>query len=254
MKGNESPVRTLAVAGGVAFVCALLVTTAVSLLQPYQQAYASIGRNLAILRAADLIEIGGEVSDRSIVAAYVGLDARLVDLETNTFSDAADAASYDYATALSRPEALIAIPANADIAGIGSKPRLMPIYLSPTTGRVILPFYGRGMWSTISGYLSLERDLDTIAGIAIYSHGETPGIGDRIENADWLASWRGKTVYGADGRVALTIGDATTAAEHRIDAITGATRTVTSVQRSLLFWLGPDGFGPILTALAKETR
>lgn len=254
MNDDESPLRTLAVAGGVAFVCALLVTTAVSVLRPYQQAYASIGRNLAILQAADLIEAGAEVSDRSVVAEYVGLDARLVDLATNTFSEDADAATYDYDAALGNPQALLPIAESADTARIGTKPRLMPIYLSPETGRVILPFFGRGMWSTISGYLSLEADLDTIAGIAIYSHGETPGIGDRIENLAWLSSWRGKTVYGPDGRVALRIGDSTAAPEHRIDAITGATLSVTGVHRSLLFWLGPDGFGPILDELRSENR
>ena len=31
------------------------------------------------------------------------------------------------------------------------------------------------------GYLSVESDLETVAGISFYKHGETPGLGAEIE-------------------------------------------------------------------------
>jgi Na+-transporting NADH:ubiquinone oxidoreductase subunit C len=254
MSKTETTTRTLAVAGGVAFVCAIMVATAVSVLRPYQLAHASIERNRTILRTASLIESDASVSDLGVVAEYVKLEPRLVDFATGRFTDAADAATYDYESALGDEEALLPIPESADIARIGAKPRLMPLYFSPDTGRVILPFFGRGMWSTISGYLSLESDLNTISGIEVYSHGETAGIGDRIENREWLAGWRGKLVYGPSGELALRIGDPNAAPEHRIDAITGATLTVNGVGRGVLFWLGPDGFGPVIEQLRSTNR
>lgn len=254
MSTTETTIRTLAVAGGVAFVCAIMVATTVSMLRPYQLAYASIERNRTILRTASLIDADASVSDLGVVAEYVKLEPRLIDFATGTFADAPDAATYDYESALGNDAALLPIAESADIARIGAKPRLMPLYFSPDTGRVIVPFFGRGMWSTISGYLSLESDLNTIAGIEIYSHGETAGIGDRIQNPEWLASWRGKSVYGPGGAIALRIGGANAPPEHRIDAITGATMTVNGVERSILFWLGSDGFGPVFEQLRSTNR
>ena len=251
--GNESPARTLAVAGAVAIVCAILVSTAVTVLRPYQLAYAAVDRNRSILRSAQIVDATAPVPDRVVVSEFLELEPRLVDLESGTFTAIADARTYDYETALGNETELLPISASADIAKIGAKPRVMPLYVSPASGRVTLPFFGRGMWSTISGYLTLEPDLDTIAGLDIYSHGETPGIGDRIQNPEWLDRWRGKRVYDASGRVALRVGDSGgnpgLANEYRIDAITGATRTVDGLEASLLFWLGPDGFGPILDTL-----
>lgn len=49
----------------------------------------------------------------------------------------------------------------------------------------------------------------TVAGIKIVSHSETPGLGNRVEDADYLSQYTGKTGP-------LTLGD-------KIDAITGST-------------------------------
>ena len=40
---------------------------------------------------------------------------------------------------------------------------------------------------------------------------------------------------------------------HRVDGISGATRTGLGVTRMLRFWLGPWGYGPTLSRLADET-
>jgi Na+-transporting NADH:ubiquinone oxidoreductase subunit C len=94
----------------------------------------------------------------------------------------------------------------------------------------------------------------TIAGIAFYEHGETPGIGDRIQNPDWLAQWRGKRIYANDATVQLFFAaeDSSGPPEFRIDAITGATATVSAVERILRFWLGPQAYGPALQLIAAE--
>ena len=84
----------------------------------------------------------------------------------------------------------------------------MPVYLYRDEGnlaRIVLPVYGRGMWSTLKGYLALEGDLETVAALTFYEHGETPGIGDFVEQKDWQARWPGKQAYDEQGRPALAI-------------------------------------------------
>jgi Na+-transporting NADH:ubiquinone oxidoreductase subunit C len=110
------------------------------------------------------------------------------------------------------------------------------------------------MWSTIHGFIALGPDLATVAGVRFHEHGETPGIGDRIEDRAWLASWAGKRAYGDAGEVVLRIGGTRADPAAHVDAITGATVTVGAVDRLVSFWLGPAGYGPFLAALRAEER
>lgn len=254
MSRAESPLRTLAVAAGVALVCSLIVSVAVQIFRPYQLAYDSLERNRVVLQAAALIEADETTTDRDVVARYLDLDVRIVDLATASLADDVDASTYDFEAALGDPQMTLPIPPDEDTARIGATPRYMPVYFAEGGQRIVLPFYGRGMWSTITGFLCLERDYETIAALEIYSQAETPGIGDRIENRQWLDKWRGKKLHDSTGALALRIGAAGSAAEaeHRVDGITGATVTVSSLERSLLFWLGPRGFGPLLRNLRNQ--
>jgi Na+-translocating ferredoxin:NAD+ oxidoreductase RnfG subunit len=46
-------------------------------------------------------------------------------------------------------------------------------------GRVVIPVTGMGLWGPVWGYIALEKDMDTVAGIIMAHKGETPGLGDR---------------------------------------------------------------------------
>lgn len=243
MSERESVPRTLLIAAGVALTCSALVSGAVYWLRPIQLAYGAIERNFAILVAAGLADGDESLADRDIVSRYLELDPRLVDLESGLFTDAdaAAATNYDYRAAIDDPELNVEIPRDLDVAGLGRRPRLMPVYLlndGRILRRIVLPVYGRGMWSTIHGVVSIGPDLETIAGVRFYEHGETPGIGDRIESPAWVARWEGKRMYADDGTLAL-----------RVDAITGATVTVTAIDKLARYWFGDDGYGPFLANL-----
>ena len=91
-----------------------------------------------------------------------------------------------------------------DEAGIGRRARYAPVYLvfeEDALQQAILPVHGYGLWSTMYGYLSLESDLNTVAGITFYDHAETPGLGGEIDNPRWQSRWVGKKIYGDDGTV-----------------------------------------------------
>jgi Na+-transporting NADH:ubiquinone oxidoreductase subunit C len=131
------------------------------------------------------------------------------------------------------------------------------VYLVHGSGgleRIVLPVHGKGMWSTIYAYIVLQSDLLTVAAIAIHGHGETPGIGDRIQDPGWLASWQGKRLYDATGQVRIQVTkDTSIEAEYRIDAISGATVTSESVGELVRFWMGPEGYQPLLQRLGQQT-
>jgi Na+-transporting NADH:ubiquinone oxidoreductase subunit C len=61
------------------------------------------------------------------------------------------------------------------------------------------PVSGKGLWSTIYGFLALENDLATIAGITFFKHGETPGLGGEIEKPDFTDQFAGQRLLDEEG-------------------------------------------------------
>ena len=117
-----------------------------------------------------------------------------------------------------------------------------------------MPIKGSGLWSTLYGFLALEADLNTVAGIGFYEHAETPGLGGEVDNPLWKAKWVGKLVYGDDAGVALGVikGEvdlSRPAAIHQIDGLSGATLTSKGVHNLIRFWLGENGFEAFLVNL-----
>jgi len=251
----ESAARALSVATGVAFVCSLIVSGTVYWLRPIQLAYSGVERNRAVLVAAGLAGPDESLADRDVVSRFLDLDPQLADLDGAALidADAGTIADYDYRIAAGDPGRSRAIPPALDIASLGRRPLLMPVYLQRDRdglAGIVLPVYGRGMWSEIHGYIALQSDLSTIARVWFYELGETPGIGDRIQEPEWLAQWSGKRVYGEDGSLLLGIGGPADAARsQRVDSISGATVTVSAVDRFVRYWLGENGYRPLLENL-----
>jgi Na+-transporting NADH:ubiquinone oxidoreductase subunit C len=93
------------------------------------------------------------------------------------------------------------------------------------------PISGKGLWSMLYGYLSLNADLETIAGISFYKHGETPGLGAEIEKPWFLTQFTGKKLY-ADGKPTkfLVTKPGYASGDSEVDGISGATLTGKGVQ------------------------
>ncbi|NNC64023.1 MAG: NADH:ubiquinone reductase (Na(+)-transporting) subunit C [Gammaproteobacteria bacterium] len=259
MSEQESVARTLGVAGGVAVLCSLLVSSAVLWLRPIQLAYASIERNRAVVEAAGLIEPGTELDEREIVERFLDLEIAIVDLDAGTFSDAVLPTTYDFRAAINDPDQTRPIPDDLNIANLGRRPLYLPVYLlrdGANIERIVLPIYGQGMWAMIHGFISIGADFATIEGVAFYEHGETPGIGDRFLELDWLEQWQGQRFYDDSRRLVFGIGDggSSAAANGGIDAITGATVTASAIEDLVRYWLGDDGFGPFLAARRGEAQ
>jgi Na+-transporting NADH:ubiquinone oxidoreductase subunit C len=123
--------------------------------------------------------------------------------------------------------------------------------------RVVLPIRGAGMWSMMYGYVALEADFNTIAGVLFYEQNETPGLGDQIAKPHWQAKWAGKQLYDEAGEMLFHIAEGPVAegasgAEYQVDALTGATVTANAVTALMRYWFGPNGYGPLLDRMREQ--
>jgi Na+-transporting NADH:ubiquinone oxidoreductase subunit C len=161
--------------------------------------------------------------------------------------------AYDARTAAGDAKLQVKIPAAKDISGIGSRAPYYAVYRVEKDGKLsslVLPIVGKGLWSTMYGFLALDPDLTTIRGINYYEHGETPGLGGEVDNPIWKRQWRGKVAF-EKGEPAIdvikgSVNPADPNAKHKIDGLAGATITSVGVEHTVNYWLGDDGFGEYL--------
>ncbi len=254
---RESLIKTYVVALGLAVFCSLLVAGAAIGLRPMQEANKVIDRKKNILVVAGLHD-----AETPVEKAFEQVVVRIVDIETGEFvsEDKIDPATFDQRAAAKDPALSVAIPAPKDLAGIGRREKYSLVYLVKKDGQldqVILPIVGKGLWSTMYGFLAVGDDLNTVRGITFYEHAETPGLGGEIDNPLWKAKWPGKKLYDEQGTFKLEVvkGAAATSgagAEHQVDGISGATLTAYGVSDSVAYWLGADGFQKLLERLKAE--
>ncbi|MGR9086146.1 MAG: Na(+)-translocating NADH-quinone reductase subunit C [Gammaproteobacteria bacterium] len=257
--------HSLKVILSVCMVCSLLVSSAAILLKARQNENQRQNRIRNILTAAELYREHADpkrIYERRIKPLLIDLQSGR-EMEPGDIGPGFDIEAFDIASFAADPELGEAIAAEVDAAKIKRRPRFMVIYIAKTpegrVGSLILPIYGKGLWSTLYGFLALERNLQTISGITFYQHGETPGLGGEIENPGWQRQWQGKQGYDEQGRVILKVvrGEADAAspnAGHQIDGLAGATLTSRGVQNMLHYWLGDHGYGPLIKRLRRQWR
>jgi len=254
---RDSISNTLTVAIGLSLICSIVVASAAIVLKPVQKRNEDLFRQQIILEVAGLMQPGADINE-----LFSAIEPRMVDLATGEYTDAVNPSDFDAQSAANDPALGVAISPELDKAGIGRRARYAPVYLvrhGETVDQIILPVYGKGLWSTMLGYLALAPDGNTIKGLRFYAHGETPGLGDQVDKADWRALWVGKEVY-ADGdepririikgRVPANAPDAV----HEIDGMSGATLTGNGVTGLVQYWTGPDGFGPYLQSFREGSE
>jgi Na+-transporting NADH:ubiquinone oxidoreductase subunit C len=241
---RDSISNTLIVAIGLSLVCSIVVSSAAIVLKPVQIRNAELYRQQIILDVAGLMEPGADVD-----ALFESIETRTVDIETGTYTDAGD------------PVATVTIPGDLDTAGIAQRAAFMDVYLvrdGDRVDQVILPVHGKGLWSTMLGYLAVAPDGNTIRGLRFYSHGETPGLGDQMDKESWRAQVVGKVIYDSSGEPEIhvikgVVPDGISGAEHMLDGMAGATLTGNGITGLLQYWTGSHGFGPYLANFREGT-
>jgi Na+-transporting NADH:ubiquinone oxidoreductase subunit C len=249
---KETIGNVLRVSFGVCLVCAVVVSTASVGLRPLQQDNLMQYRQVRVLQAAGMYQPGMDMR-----AAFETIERRFVDIETGDYVEQPD--DYDQRRATRNPE--LSRPVTPDPARIRRQARVAEVFLARDEDgevhRIILPVHGYGLWSTMYGFLALERDANTVAGIRFFEHGETPGLGGEIDNPRWQRLWEGKKLFDDDGQVAIrvlkgAVREGAPGQEHLVDGLSGATLTTHGVNNLVRFWVGEEGFGPYLERMRAE--
>jgi Na+-transporting NADH:ubiquinone oxidoreductase subunit C len=259
---DDSVKKTIIVALGVCIVCSVLVSTAAVSLQGIQEENKRLDKIKNILLAADLF-----AGDEKILSVYeekikpVMIDIQSGEaVEEGILKETMTIERFDIDAVAADPEYSREIPDNKDMAGINRIPSLMVVYFIEDKGKtdgVVLPVYGRGLWSTLYGFMALDRDLKTVKGITFYDHAETPGLGGEVDNPRWKGSWKGKQAMDESGKVKIevlkgVVDMSRPEAKYQIDGLSGATLTTRGVDGIVKFWLGNDGYGPLLKRFKEE--
>jgi len=238
----------------VCAICSVFVSGAAVLLEERQQENVTLDRQKKVLVVAGLMGEGEDLSSQDVEQRFAdNIVAELVDLQTGAVLEAEDPESYNQRRAMKDPaESREAPPNPAQVRRVPNKGIVYKVVQDGETTAVIVPISGKGLWSTLYGYIALAADHQTVLGITFYEHGETPGLGGEVDNPRWKALWAGRKVYDDRGRPAITVKKGAAgppaADPYSVDGLSGATITSRGVGSLVRFWLGPDAFGPYLKA------
>lgn len=226
--------------------CAVIVSVTAVSVRPEQNLNIENEKKLKILAAAGIVtnEVDKEFS--KIETLYIDfVSNQLIQIDGN----------YDHIKASASAESSSIIPKKQDIAILKRRENVAPIYVwyseEEQIQKVVLPIRGYGLWGTLYGYISLDADLNTVKGIEYYDHKETPGLGGEVDSPAWKSDWNGKKVYNSSGEVILYVTKGPSSEDYEIDGISGATLTSNGVTNMIRYWLGENGYGPVLQQLRE---
>jgi Na+-transporting NADH:ubiquinone oxidoreductase subunit C len=244
---------TIVVTLVMCIVASILVAGSAVLLKPYQIANKTQDFRKNVLSIAGIYN-----PDQPVDEQFKKIDVKLVDLETGQFSDViTDLDKFDQVASAKKAELSDKLPKEEDIAKIIRREKYAKVFLvndANGLSKLILPVRGYGLWSTMAGFIALDKDLNTVLGFGFYDQKETPGLGGEVDNPNWKAMWVGKKVYAEDGEVKIEVlkghvDEGTPNAEYKVDGLSGATLTSNGVENLLHFWMGENGYKPFIENL-----
>ena len=94
---------------------------------------------------------------------------------------------------------------------------------------VVVALKGMGLWGGISGYLAIDEN-DKVYGAYFNHESETAGLGAEIKDSqEWQEKFIGKSIFDANGNVALSVVKKVEDPNTQVDCVTGATLTSNGV-------------------------
>jgi Na+-transporting NADH:ubiquinone oxidoreductase subunit C len=255
---QDSNAYIIGFATAVCLVCSIVVSTSAVALRERQERNKVLDRQTQVLVVAGLLDADRKASPEEVEALFEqNVRIRVIDLETGNYDNSIEPSTYDQRRATKDPAASRQAPANS--AGLTRLPTYGLVYQrveGEDVQSLILPIEGKGLWSTLYGFIALAPDTKTIQGITFYEHGETPGLGGEVDNPNWKALWVGRQAYDQNWQPAIEVvkGVAGPVEEdpYRVDGLSGSTLTARGVTNLVRFWLGENGFDPYLEKLRAE--
>jgi Na+-transporting NADH:ubiquinone oxidoreductase subunit C len=206
------------------FAAALILSVSSSVLKERQERNAELDVKKNILYAVDLLKDSSD--PEKLYKEYIR--STVVNSQGKVLEKSAPAEKINFERELEKKPAEREYPV---FMSINEKDGKISAYC--------IPIVGKGLWSTLYGYLALETDLKTIKGISFYKHAETPGLGGEIEKPEFQKNFYGKKILSESGElVSVTVLKGKTRPNspsliHEVDGISGATLTVNGVNKLL---------------------
>jgi len=245
-------------AAAVCVFCSIFVASSAVLLKDRQEANKALDIQKKVLVVAGLMGESESLPAEEIRRRFdKNIRPKIIDLATGDPAEGVDAATFDQRKAAADPATSRPAPPNAaKVVRIPNNAQIFEVIEDGALHSVILPIEGKGLWSTLYGFLALEPDGRTISGITFYQHGETPGLGGEVDNPRWKALWKGRLAFDENWRPAIAVKKGSAGPPkkdpYHVDGLSGATLTSRGVTNLLAFWLGDDGFAPYLAQLRSE--
>ncbi len=212
---KDSNKATFLFSSGMVVVIAIMLSVAAISLGPYQ------ARNIRIEKMENILTSVGIASEpktaEKIFTQYI---TEQVVLNNKGEEQTGGTAAFD-----------IDLKKEIDKAKNGNQDKqLFPLFICKKDGKsfYIIPMRGKGLWGPIWGYIALEGDMNTIAGVSFGHKGETPGLGAEIETEYFQKQFVGKKILDEQGdfvSVKVVKGGGTSTNIHGVDAVSGATIT-----------------------------
>ena len=241
-------------AAAVCLVCSILISVANVGLRERQEMNKLLDKQKSVLQAAWLVEPGEKVDAARVDEIFANIESRLLDLTSDTLLDEAALAAFDESKAPMSP----APENNAGILEVPERVKIYEVRDGDKISMLVLPIVGKGLWSTMKGFLALDADGRTIRGLTYYDQAETPGLGGEVDNPRWKTLWKGRVAYDENWKPVIEVikGPAGSVEEtpHKVDGLSGATLTSRGVTNMLQFWLGENGYAPFLKSFSEGGR
>jgi Na+-transporting NADH:ubiquinone oxidoreductase subunit C len=262
---RESFWNTIAVALVLCVVCSLLVSVAAVALKDRQDLNKDLDRKKNILSAAGLAEAefgkpANQLTVAEVAQLFERIEPKLVDLATGDYVDGVDPLTFDSRAAAKDPARSTEIADTKYDIGIKHREKEAVVYLvkgnDGTIKQLVLPVYGKGLWSTLYGFLSVGADGQQVRGLTFYEHAETPGLGGEVDNPLWKQQWPGRVLFDAQGQPAAGVAKGVVdkkSDKYMVDGLSGATITSRGVSNLVRYWISDQGFGPFLTKFREPS-
>lgn len=247
---KQSALGILKFATIVCLFCSLFVSTAAVSLRGFQKQNAENEKKVNILRAAGLAGAEERLSTKQINEKFTQIIPLVIDLKTGEPARDKNPLTYNmYSAAQSDNEGHALADDPAGIKRIAKEGLAYVVADGDQISRLVLPIQGYGLWSTMYGFtaLSFKDQQPTLTGITFYQHAETPGLGARITEPEWQEKWADIVPYDDNGNPHIDLVKVRNhEAKNQVDAIAGATLTSNGVEHMMNFWLGEQGYKPLV--------
>ena len=208
---NDSIIKTLGVAFTICLICSFVVSSTAVSLRDMQNENKANDKRMKILQAAGIFDSNKDIKEQFEILEPKYIDFNSGKLLTGSLLDeflAQHKGDYDQIAATRDSNYSKSLSTSEDIAIIKNRENVGKFYLlrneDNSINKVILPVRGYGLWGTLFGYISIENDFNTVAGLEFYEHKETPGLGAEVDNPKWKSLWPGKQLY-KNNEVALEV-------------------------------------------------